>query len=76
MIAVSGSFTLLLDDGNNKKEVFINQPNKALYIKPGIWREMKDFSSGSICLVLASIQYCESDYIRDYEQFLNYRKNE
>lgn len=74
VIAASGSFTFLLDDGKNKKEVFLNQPNKALYIKPGIWREMKDFSSGSICLVLASMQYCESDYIRDYEQFLNYRK--
>lgn len=75
VVAASGSFTFVLDDGKNKKEVFLNHPNKALHIKPGIWREMKDFSSGSICLVLASIKYAESDYIRDYQDFLNYRKN-
>nr|WP_262483745.1 FdtA/QdtA family cupin domain-containing protein [Chryseobacterium sp. Hurlbut01] len=75
VIAASGSFTFILDDGTNKKEVFLNHPNKALHIKPGIWREMKDFSSGSICLVLASMKYTESDYIRDYREFLNYRKN-
>jgi hypothetical protein len=75
VVAASGSFTFILDDGENKKEVFLNHPNKALHIVPGIWREMKDFSSGSICLVLASLQYTESDYIRDYEQFLNYRDN-
>lgn len=75
VIAVSGSFTFILDDGINKKEVFLNHPNKALHIKPGIWREMKDFSSGSICLVLASMEYTEDDYIREYEEFLNYRKN-
>lgn len=55
IIAVSGSFTFILDDGINKKEVFLNHPNKALHIVPGIWREMKDFSSGSVCLVLASL---------------------
>lgn len=75
IVAASGSFTFVLDDGTNKKEVFLNHPNKALHIRSGIWREMKDFSSGSICLVLASIEYNENDYIRDYEQFLNYRKN-
>ncbi|MDY0933039.1 FdtA/QdtA family cupin domain-containing protein [Chryseobacterium sp. CFBP8996] len=73
VIAASGSFTFLLDDGENKKEIFLNHPNKALHIVPGIWREMKDFSSGSICLVLASIEYSESDYIRDYNKFLNFR---
>lgn len=76
VIAASGSFTFVLDDGLEKREFFLNHPNKALHIKPGIWREMKDFSSGSICLVLASMQYSESDYIRNYEDFLNYRKNE
>lgn len=76
VVAASGSFTFLLDDGKEKKEVFLNHPNKALHIKPGIWREMKDFSSGSICLVLASMKYTESDYIRKYHDFLNYRKNE
>jgi hypothetical protein len=75
IVAASGSFKFLLDDGKNKKEFFLNHPNKALYIKAGIWREMKDFSSGSICLVLASIEYNEADYIRDYDDFLNYRAN-
>ncbi|MCZ2085290.1 MAG: FdtA/QdtA family cupin domain-containing protein [Flavobacteriales bacterium] len=73
VVAASGSFTFVLDDGKNKKEVFLNHPNKALHIKPGIWREMKDFSSGSVCLVLASHQYDEKDYMREYEDFLNYR---
>lgn len=73
VVAASGSFTFVLDDGKNKKEVFLNHPNKALHIKPGIWREMKDFSSGSVCLVLASHQYDEKDYMRDYEDFLKYR---
>lgn len=75
VIAVSGSFTFVLDDGQNKREVFLNNPTKALHIKTGIWREMKDFSSGSVCLVLASHCYDEADYMRDYESFLNYRKN-
>ena len=75
IISASGSFTFILDDGTKKKEVFLNHPNKALHIVPGIWREMKDFSSGSICLVLASTNYIESDYIRNYEEFLNYKKN-
>lgn len=73
VVAASGSFTFILDDGENKKEIFLNHPNKALHIVPGIWREMKDFSSGSICLVLASIEYSESDYIRDYTTFLKFR---
>lgn len=72
VIAASGSFTFILDDGKNKKKVFLNHPNKALHIKPGIWREMSDFSSGSVCLVLASIEYSEKDYIRDYEDFKKY----
>ena len=74
IIAASGSFTFVLDDGINKKEFFLNDPSKALHVRSGIWREMKDFSSGSICLVLASHEYVESDYIRDYEEFLEYRK--
>ncbi len=75
VVAASGSFTFILDDGISKKEVFLNHPNKALHIKPGIWREMKGFSSGSICLVLASMEYTEIDYIREYKDFLNYRNN-
>ena len=70
VVAASGSFTFILDDGIQKKEVFLNDPNRALHIKPGIWREIKNFSSGSICLVLASQVYQEEDYIRDYEEFL------
>ena len=56
----------------NKKEIFLNHPNKALHIRQGIWRKMKEFSSGSICLVLASQEYTEADYIREYQEFLNY----
>ncbi len=69
VIAASGSFTFVLDDGTQRREVFLNQPNKALHIKPGIWREIKNFSSGSICLVFASHEYNEADYIRDYSDF-------
>lgn len=74
IVAASGSFTFVLDDGVNKKDFFLNNPSKALHIQPGIWREIKDFSSGSICLVLASCEYRESDYIRDYEQYLKYKR--
>lgn len=74
IIALSGSFVFVLDDGVNVKEVFLNDPSKALHIKPGIWREIKDFSSGSVCLVLASENYSEQDYMRDYNDFLNFRK--
>lgn len=76
VVAACGSFTFILDDGVNKREVFLNSPRKALHIKPGIWREMKDFSGGSICLVLASSLYSEKDYIRDYQEFLNYRMDD
>ena len=73
IVAASGSFTFVLDDGTTKKKVFLNDPSKALYIKSGIWREIENFSSGSICLVLASHVYEESDYIRDYGDFIKYR---
>jgi dTDP-4-dehydrorhamnose 3,5-epimerase-like enzyme len=73
IIAASGSFTFVLDDGDNKKEFFLNDPSKALYIKPGIWREIKNFSSGSICLVLASQEYSEKDYIRNYNEYLEWK---
>lgn len=69
VIAASGSFVFTLDDGKERKEIFLNRPNKALHIKQGIWREMKDFSGGSVCLVLASMEYKESDYIRDFDEF-------
>ena len=70
IVAASGSFDVILDDGKNRKIVTLNRPNFALHIVPGLWRELDNFSSGSICLVLASHKFDESDYIRDYEQFL------
>jgi hypothetical protein len=75
IVAASGSFTFVLDDGVNKKEFFLNDPSKALHIQPGIWRGIKGFSSGSICLVLASHEYNESDYIRDYVEYLKYKND-
>ena len=74
LIAGSGSFDVLLDDGKSKKLVTLNQPYKGLHIPPGIWASEINFSSGSICLVLASHKYDEKDYIRDYKEFLNYKK--
>jgi hypothetical protein len=71
LIAGSGSFDVLLDDGKSKKLVTLNQPYKGLHIPPGIWASEINFSSGSICLVLASHGYDEKDYIRNYEVFLN-----
>jgi len=73
IIAASGSFKIILDDGLNKQEVTLNNPNKGLLLPPGLWRELIDFSSGSLCLVLASHIYCESDYIRDYAEFKNFK---
>jgi WxcM-like protein len=75
IVAASGSFTFVLDDGVNKKSFFLNDPSKALHIKPGIWREIHDFSSGSICLVFASHEYNELDYIRDYAEYLKYKND-
>jgi hypothetical protein len=75
IVAASGSFNLLLDDGQNKKIVTLNRPDYGLLIVPGIWRELFDFSSGAICLVLASHKYDESDYIRDYEFFSSTKKH-
>jgi dTDP-4-dehydrorhamnose 3,5-epimerase-like enzyme len=69
VIAASGSFEVVLDDGFNKNTIFLNSPNKGLHIMPGIWRELKNFSTGSVVLVMASDVYQESDYIRDYIEF-------
>lgn len=69
LVAASGSFDVLLDDGTNKRTISLNRPYYGLYIKPGIWRELLNFSSGSICLVLASEVFIETDYIRNYEEF-------
>jgi hypothetical protein len=75
IVAVSGSFNVLLDDGQNKKIVTLNRPDYGLMVVPGIWRQLFEFSSGAICLVLASQKYDQEDYIRSYEQFVNFRNN-
>lgn len=75
IIAVSGSFTVTLDDGKVRRSFTLNRPYQGLLVTPGIWRELDDFSSGSICLVLASEKYDENDYIRDYNEFEKYIKN-
>jgi dTDP-4-dehydrorhamnose 3,5-epimerase-like enzyme len=69
LIALSGSFDVILDDGNSKKTVTLNMPNFGLLIPTGIWRELQNFSSGSVCLVLASAVFDEADYIRDFDHF-------
>lgn len=73
IVAASGSFEVLLDDGINKKIVRLNRPNFGLLIVPGIWRELFEFSSGAICLVLASHKFEENDYLRDYESFFKFK---
>lgn len=74
VIAASGSFSVTLDDGKNKQTFMLNRPYQALLIMPGIWRDLTNFSSGSVCLVLASEKYDATDYIRDYNDFLKYKK--
>lgn len=74
IIAANGSFTITLDDGKNKKAYTLNRPYQGLYIVPGIWRDLDDFSSGAVLLCLASEHYLAEDYIRDYDEFINYKK--
>lgn len=76
LVAASGSFEVQLDDGKVKKTVMLNQPYRGLHIPPGIWASEVNFSSGAICLVIASHSYDESDYIRDYNEFLKFKNNE
>ena len=76
IIAASGSFTVTIDDGKCKRSFFLNRPYQGLYVKPGMWRDLEDFSSGAVCMVLASDVYLASDYIRNYQEFLNFRNNE
>ena len=73
IVAVSGSFSVTLDDGKGKKTVVLNRPYQGLLVVPGIWRTLDDFSSGSVSMVMASEKYDENDYIRDYDEFVNYR---
>lgn len=73
IIAISGSFDVILDDGENKMQVQLNRSYSGLYVCPMIWRELCNFSSGSVCLVLASNRYDEADYYRDYDEFMRAR---
>jgi len=70
IVAMSGSFDVILDDGANKKRIHLNRSYIGLYVCPMIWRELDNFSSGSVCMVVASNLYDESDYYRNYEEFL------
>lgn len=74
VIAVSGSFEIELDDGQNKRRFRLDRPYSGLYICPLMWRQLDNFSSGAVCLVLASEAYDESDYLRDYQEFLKAAK--
>jgi hypothetical protein len=74
IIAASGSFDITIDDGRNKKTVQLNRPYFGLHVQPGMWRNINNFSSGAICLVLASEGYQPEDYLRTYDEFLNFRK--
>jgi dTDP-4-dehydrorhamnose 3,5-epimerase-like enzyme len=74
LIALSGSFEVVLDDGMEKKTFLLNKPNVGLPIATGIWRELQNFSSGAVCLVVASDVFEEADYVRDYEDFLDSKK--
>lgn len=74
LVAASGSFEVLLDDGQYKRQIFLNRPNIGLHIPPGVWASEMNFSSGAICLVSASHPYNEKDYIRNYDDYLEYIK--
>ena len=72
LIALSGSFDVIVKDSKNEKRITLNNPSKGLLITPGIWRELENFSSGAVCLVVASDVYQEDDYIEDFEVYLEY----
>ena len=74
IMGLNDGLKIKIDDGQNQKIFNLNKPNKGLLIVPGIWRSLTEFSSDSICLVLASELYSEKDYIRDYNKFLNFKK--
>ena len=73
IIALSGSFDVTVDDGKVKRTFHLSRPNMGLYMPSGLWRELDNFSSGSICFVLASIEYDEKDYFRDYDKFVAWK---
>jgi dTDP-4-dehydrorhamnose 3,5-epimerase-like enzyme len=71
LVALAGSFDVVLNDGKNEKTIILNKPFEGLLITNGIWRELKNFSSGAVCLVVASDVFEEEDYIREFEEFLS-----
>ncbi len=73
LIALSGSFEVVMKDGNSERTVTLNKPYAGLVIPTGIWRELQNFSSGSVCLVIASDVFAESDYIREYADFISFK---
>jgi WxcM-like, C-terminal len=73
VVAASGSFDITINDGINKKTVSLSRPYMGLHLRPGMWRDLGNFSSGAICLVLASEKYDETDYIREYEDFKKFK---
>ena len=76
VVAMGGSFHVTLDNGSQRETFLLNHPWEALVIEPGTWRTLDDFSSGAVCMVLASEHYEEEDYIRDYEEFLKWKKHQ
>ena len=74
ILAISGSFDVVLKDGKSKETITLNRPDKGLLIENNIWRELENFSSGSVCLVLASEEFSEDDYIRTYKEYLSFVK--
>lgn len=74
LVAISGSFDVVLKDGNSVKTITLNKPDKGLFIEDNIWRELENFSSGAVCLVLASEVFKEADYIRDFDEFMESKK--
>jgi len=73
MIPIAGSFDVILDDGVRKRRVYLSKPYEALYICPMIWRDLRNFTAGSVCMVLASDKYNEADYFRSYDDFIAVR---
>lgn len=76
ILPLSGSFDVILDDGNEKKRFHLNRPYQGLLVGPYVWRSLDNFSSGAICAVVASDKYIEEDYIRDYEEYLKATKDQ
>ena len=74
MVAISGAFEVVVNDGQSKRVFRLDQPNQGLHFPPGLWRELHGFSGGAICLVLASEEYLEKDYLRNYDVFLRWKK--